>query len=321
MNSVFKKWLNIQVNHSYFGDRGFSGFDIRPLESSSLKMKNYGLLIRKEGSTISIYYDTNSGDSRGAEQPLRGLDTLAFELVLQDDLFYQYSDLPFPEDGEMLCFYNSSPSSESDNDLISLSSISVRVFPENGTVINQLSVAAEATSVKVTDDSSNGPGLTDPSVVFFNKDNQPEHMNGDFLFGTGFLLVLDAKKISSSERLFAIHIDAKKTFYEYKIIVKNDGRMNIGSIEITGAADELFDYKGEEQMMDGVMAKIFHSPGPQPLQHQADQLNTLKLTYTSDFSSGPKKLELVLPMPAADSVRKYDQASNDKWLASTIVYV
>ena len=95
--SAYKPLVTVNFAHDYWGDHPFRGIRVSPYQLEP------GLLFRARPGGFMLYFDANfRGRPRTRAQVLDNQTTLLFAVTLQDQYFYNYTDLPL----NTYCFWN-----------------------------------------------------------------------------------------------------------------------------------------------------------------------------------------------------------------------
>lgn len=91
---------------------------------------------------------------------------------------------------------------------------------------------------------------------------------------------------------------------------------------ISGINDEKYQGPTDQQIIGGQTAQVFITSDPLQLQNKLEKSPQLLVTYSNDFSHRKNEMEIKLPNPDAEQVKKYNQGENEgSFFSSTIVYV
>ena len=94
-NINYINWLEIAITNTYFKDNICSVFRLVPISETETSMQNHKLLIQKKDNTVSFY---SGGDSNrelaDIYSDLSSIDTLYYQLILEDTLFPNYTLIP-----------------------------------------------------------------------------------------------------------------------------------------------------------------------------------------------------------------------------------
>ena len=148
MNMQYHKWLEIEVTNNYFSGGICPVLQLVPFSETSNQLKNYNILVRKEGNLFSFYSGTEATEF-DLSSVLTGLNELHFQVLLEDIPFFNYTEIPFASHPNLFLFQNVEGSSQlqfgefvSEDDLIDTSSTSFNTsFQPNCIGILKLNVA------------------------------------------------------------------------------------------------------------------------------------------------------------------------------------
>lgn len=92
MSSTFDLLFRVNINHHYFGDLPFTGFNIVPTKDCRSILSEFGLVLKPNVDGFMIIFDTAfNGTTRSREAVLKNGFTLDFTLQITDPLFYTYT--------------------------------------------------------------------------------------------------------------------------------------------------------------------------------------------------------------------------------------
>ena len=114
--SNYKKIVSVEVTHSYFVNRVFDRFKIKPNSFSQSVMKNYGIIFRKTQVGFVLLYQENE---RFKGKTFNGEFTLHFDLTFLDENFLSYTNIRYKE-GQKIILNNSSEKIKKQNTKIQL---------------------------------------------------------------------------------------------------------------------------------------------------------------------------------------------------------
>ncbi|WP_417591677.1 hypothetical protein [Owenweeksia hongkongensis] len=337
MNVVFNKWIEIDVNHSYFGDDGFGSFEIHQLGNTYTKMKNYKLVGRKLKNTFCIYNEDDASQTY-SEGGAKGIGSLAFSLNILDRAFFNYTDVPFPNDSELILFYNEASSMQNQGNSIALVSALISKYSQilpvklpSGEVTVEIKPFGELQGkvMKVPKDADRyfefplqGFESGVAELLINGKQIECFYISDERnINGIKVLIHLNIENVCKKFCKFNLNFDVKKIYLEYKIVNRKLQNMEVIEANIIGSNDDNYMDEGFEAILNDAKAQVFISKGPVDLRLKLEQRPKLKLTYLNGFSKSVKTMEMTLPDPDVDNIVKYKNGPKNSWLASTIVYV
>ena len=97
MSAEYREILKLRVRHGFYQSGVCKDFRIVPIGETSLKLQNYRLHLRDEGSEIKVFAETRDGSTPLIE--LDDLSQLQFGLILQNTTFSLFTDLPDTKTG------------------------------------------------------------------------------------------------------------------------------------------------------------------------------------------------------------------------------
>ena len=148
MNMQYHKWLEIEVTNNYFSGGICPVLQLVPFIETSKQLINSNILSKKEGNVFLFYCGTEATDFNLSSE-LSGLEELYFQVLLEDHLFFNYTEIPFASHPNLFLFQNVEASSQlqfgefvSEDDLIDASlTFSDAQFQTNCIGILKLNVA------------------------------------------------------------------------------------------------------------------------------------------------------------------------------------
>lgn len=120
MEHSYHKFLEIEIRHSYFQNSSSNVLNLMPLLETTEKLKQHTVLIQKNNNIVAFYAGISEAADLDLLTLIGALGSMYFQIVADDPLFYNYSDIPIPTGNELLYFQNIEDSNELQADLISV---------------------------------------------------------------------------------------------------------------------------------------------------------------------------------------------------------
>lgn len=131
MNIKYHKWLELKVTNRYFKGSICPVLSLLPIEETAVALKNYNVLIRKNDNIFSFYCGTEA-ETFDITNELSGLKKLYFQVLTEDSLFFNYTEIPKLNQPELFLFQNYKDSSQlqieayvTDDDMMDLALLSL----------------------------------------------------------------------------------------------------------------------------------------------------------------------------------------------------
>lgn len=355
MELQYYKWLEIELKHHYFDTNLCSVIQLIPIAETRQLFTNNQILVRQEKHLVTFYVGLNNADSSVLFDELQGLDTVFFELVPKDDLFYNYTKFPEVVLGELLLFKNSEGSTLLQQDsVVSRADIVQRLqldesssTPQEGDVL-QIKDATGNQIIQETKYYTNGE-QAQSDYASVNLNNLPTNtyqiwLNG-IQQGTTFfhipsnnkigVLQLDIATVIATRNLdtkLSLLFDAREAYWKYKIVAPKRGNVEptLHGVQYTpsnedGSNAEPYSFlKGDRvYLTEEQMAEEFISPQLVPFQQTIETHPILSYTYPHPEMSAELVTETVaLPNPRVNNIEEYITPFGTKSIcATTIVYV
>lgn len=336
--------MQLKVMNNYFTDGVCSDFGMIPFKSTSRDMKNYEILMKKEGNLFSFYAGINIQESFDINTIFNRLTDLYFQLVNKDELFFNYTAIPSVNEQQLYYFENAVNTSNSQffqksesvthQDLIGYKSKTFNIqLPDKEVVIEIKKNKNELLTTATIDGSKVKNYLIslkqyDDGVYQLWLDNQLQQtffMSEDIVQNCIGIVRLNMQEIIaqySSNTVYTINFNARSVFWEYQVVVKKNRKIKVIEMNISGLTDEKYQGPVEQEIIGGQIAQVFTTSNPLPLQYKLEESPQLQVTYSNDFSNRKNQMEIKLPNPNAEQIKKYNQGENEgSFFSSTIVYV
>ena len=345
MNLHYHKWLDLEVTNNYFSNGVCPHFEIIPFSDTSLQMKNYEILMKKGSNIISFYAGVGIEESFRIDQNFKGLDNLYFQLINNDPLFFNYSDISAKSEQELYLFQNTSKSEESnqlqankyvsDQDLIGYKpkvfnttlpnkQVNIEIKTVNGESVKKESIDG----IKVRNHLLNLRALDNGvyqiwldgqlhETFFTSSEELSQQCVGVIQFN-----IKDFVFKNQNALKYTIDFNARSVYWQYEVVVKNLRKIKVKGMKVVGANNENYNGPEEQQIIGEQIAQVFTTSNPVQMQYKLDVPPQLQVTYSNEFSNRENILEIKLPNPETEQLKKFNQKENDgSFLSSTIVYV
>lgn len=342
MNLHYHKWMELKVTNNYFQEGMCSDFDVIPFKDTSHKMRNYEVLMKKESNTFSWYAGTKETFTVAA---LDGLEDLYFQLINSDSLFFNYTDIPLIAENQLYYFHNNANSDSpqlfqksqfvNKQDVIGIKSKQFNVMlPNNNEVVLEIKNSDDSVVVNTTLDGTkvNNYALSlaqyDNGVYQLWLNNQLQETF--FMSNEGVaencigIVKLNVKDIIARYPTVEYSIDftARSVYWQYQVVVPKSRKIQVINMNVSGVNNEEYQGPENQEIIGGQTAQVFTTSAPILLQNVLKENPQLQVTYSNDFSNRKNQLEINLPNPDAEQIKKYNQGENENsFISSTIVYV
>lgn len=344
MNVSYHKWLEIEVLHSYFEKDICRDISIIPLGETVKKLENYNILFRNQENVFSFFAGIKADHTFAIAEVFEGLEDLNFQLVTQDPVFFNYTNLtPLFED--KIYYFSSEKESETDNSLHNntaaseqeLVAFSPKKFDQNiedGVTSIDVTNSQNETAFTANLEGSPESVIVDLSPFDDGVYNIKENGNlkkrvfcTDDRFNAGAIGVinLNIKSIldnSSGENEYTIRFNAREVFWQYQVVVPMSRNLEVHSMEIKGMADEIYDGPEKITIVGGEDAGVYTSNIPMALRDKTDKNPVLLVSYSGEHSNRTDDLELKLPLPNSEQLKIFNTGENEgSFYSTTIIYV
>ncbi|MDN3643605.1 hypothetical protein QWY87_12885 [Lutimonas halocynthiae] len=347
MDIKYYKWLDIEVTNNYFENGVCPYFEMIPLNSTTIELKNYNILIQKNNNLFTFYLGvanvsdlsaTNVSDSIIKEN-IKNLSNLYFQLIVEDELFMNYTDIPEVNHRQLFLF-------QFPNNAIGLqindSNYRVNLLDLDAlqAAMNSSSSVAIKNEIGLTVQQKKDPENKIPAVNYKNLTYGKFKLFVDNQFAQGFyhfdtdlasnclgILELKSKQIRAEQEkspIYTINFKSRKVYWEYQIIFPSNWSIDDEEVEIQGIGDQIYERvtTKEPKLINGQLVKVFKSKSPYALQNHLIENPTLKLKYLAPFSQRKESLNIKLPNPGIENLFKTNTEKNDDpFCSTTIVYV
>jgi len=340
MDIHYYKWLDIEVKNSYFADGLCSTFSLVPFENINKILTNYNILIHKKNNTYSFYIGISGQKKLNLSEEFSGLNNLYFQLILEDSLFYNYTDIPLVEPKQLFFFKNSENSSllqineqVSKDDLITIHQEKFSTQVNIKTDVVEIKNKKGITLQKQPDPDKkyhpiNLSNLTTGAYQLWINGKQIElfyHFDtilSEKCFG---VLKLDLKEVikAAQEVLeLSLQFESRAVYWQYQVIVPTSWNIEDTKLEVKDTEGNSYSGPIDKQMISKTTAKVFTSSQPLSLKQHLLENPVLNVTYSDTFSNRKNELEIKLPNPGIEELKIINIEENENSFCSTsIVYV
>ena len=345
MDLNYHKWLTIEITNNYFPNGESSVFQIIPFENTSKQLKNYAVLINQKNNIISFYAGKEDQEPFDVNADLNRLNDLYLQLIINDPLFFNYTDLPSITDQQIFYFENRK-NVDVFNKLQQSDFVSKEDFiPVKPTIFNiQLPDATNNIELKSSDGASiikesfdnnqignsfsinlsqQDEGLYE---IWINNKLQEKFFCSNALSPNciGVIHFNIEELIANHEQGFnyILNFNARSVFWRYLVIVPPTRKIEVNDMSVRGVNEENYEGPTKQQLVGGQTAHVFTSPIPIQLQFKIETNPLLQLSYLNNFSNGLKQMEIKLPNPGVEELTINNQGGEaDSFSSSTIIYV
>lgn len=344
MSLNYYKWMDLEVFHNYFTQGVGLSFRLIPFSSSTKKMKNFNILPRQQKNKIEFFGGTESTTAFDISAAFNGLNSLYFKLVVEDELFFNYTNLSFANNQS--CFYLENRRNEESAGLFHTSPFVsnydvLKIRPKSFMFqLPELEVKIEIKTkdgeIKFTDEQ-NGVVVTnyqfdlnsfedDVYQLWINNELHDTFFMSDESFSSnlfGIVKINMAHIITefNNPPQYQIKFNTRKVFWEYQIVLPKEGYFEVHEIAVKGIHNEIYTGPFYKELPNGGIAYVFASPNALQLQYQLPSTPILNMSYTNN-SSAIKQLDIKLPNPGANQLTIHKQGEREgSFYASEIVYI
>ena len=345
MNLNYHKWLDFEVTNSYFSSGESSGFHLVPFQKTTRQMKNYEIMMKKGSNRISFYAGIGVAETFVIDTEFKGLNDLYFQLINEDHLFFNYTDVPFVNDNELYYYENGINSSEPNlfhksdyvnkEDLIgykpkkfniqlSGNEVKIEVKTGAGKIINSTIISGSDVKNYLVNLTHYDDGVYQ---LWMNDELQETFFisNEEIVKGCMGIIKIDVNKIIiqyQNELKYSIKFNARFVYWQYQVVVPKSRKIEVFEMNVLGIDNEEYIGPIEKEIIGGQTAQVFTTSKAMQLQNKLETNPQLTVTYSNEFSNRKNELELKLPNPEAEQIKKYNQGENEgSFFLPTIVYV
>ena len=343
MKTNYHKWLELKVINNYFPRGICEVLNIVPSKETARHFKNYNMLMKKNGNRFSFYIGTASQSTFDFNKDFEGLTDLYFQVITDDPLFFNYTDIPYLN-GQQICYFDNTSNPEvpdrlqqnqftGTEDLIAFKQkrltvqlpagkTDLEIKKNDGESIKKVSVDGSKAKNYQLDLNSQDEGVYElwlnnqRQEIFFLGGKLPENCLGVLHFNIENLIHGD------NGPRYNLTFNARSVYWQYRVVVRETRKIEVVDMRITGVREEKYAGPEKQQIADGRTAQVFTTTTPVRLQYRLAVNPQLQLTYSNDFSDKTNQLDINLPNPDIEELKKYHQGEHEgSFLLSTIVYV
>ena len=343
MNISYQKWFEARITHTYFPDAICPVLDIQPLSATRTRLKNFNILAKKKGNVFSMYLGYDPSKTLQLTEALQGLDSVFFQVTMQDIHFFNYTQIPSLGEQEVFYFQNGINQNNADllqkEDFVSKADIlplkpwnftvsvpkkevEIEIKDRSGEVITQKKWDGTLVSQLPVDLSVFGTGVYEVwidgvlSETVLCTQGLPENCLGILCLDTSTLPM-----VNEEEATFSLDFKTRSVFWQYQVVVSDMRKIQVQDLKVTGTDKTVFDGPVSRSIVGGQNAKVFTSPQPLPLFKVPGQSPQLEIAYTNDFSNRKNRLEIKLPNPETEDLIQVEEGGKKSLLTTTIIYV
>lgn len=345
MNLNYHKWLTLEITNNYFSSGISSDFHLIPFQKSTNNMKNYQVLIKKIKNTISFHAGISISKPFNINEEFKGLDELYFQLINEDPLFFNYTNIPMVSNQKIYYYENGiHPKAPhllhksdfvNEDDLIELKpKISNIQLPDNEVTVtvktddDNIIFSRKVDGTKSSNYLINLNHCNDGVYQLWMNDKLQETFfisNEEIHENCSGIIKIDTNKIIDqyqNQLKYSINFDARFVYWQYQVVVPKSRNIKVIKMNISGIDDETYNDPIEKEIIGGQTALIFTTSEAIQLQHKLEVNPLLTVTYSNEFSNRKNELELKLPNPEPEQIKKYNQEKDEvSFFSPTIVYV
>lgn len=335
----------MEVTNSYFANGICSGLHFVPFNQTSKQMNNYQILIKKDRNKFSFYVGVMESESFSISNCFQGLNELYLQFVNEDYLFFNYTDIPNINDEERYYFGNSINRKTANSihksefvtkeDRIQYRQKTFTIqLPDNEVKIELKNSLGELVVSEIVN------GNIDRNYFFNLKhcfDGLYQLWINNKLLQTFFItdellnkdcigiIKLDMDSIitkDDSQSEYKINFNARSVYWQYQIVIPKSRKIKVAEMKVIGLDNEEYIGPIEQEVIGGQISQVYTSAKAVQLQNKLEINPQLKVTYSNNFSNRKNQLDIKLPNPNAEQIRKYGQGEGEEsFCSSTIVYV
>ncbi len=336
--------MECEITHSYFPDGQSAIFGLIPTRDTSKWLHNYDILLHKNGNVHSLYAGVNNGMAFDISNQFAGITNLVFQLTVEDNEFFNYTDLNLNSEEELLYFSNVNRPNNSgqlhaspfvtqeeivkarpDRFVLLLPSgeIKLEIKTASGNTIREEALSNSMDIHFNLDLSQEEDGAYE---LWINNELQERFYKTSEALRPGTLGIVHLAMDTILENYeaglkYTIDFATRSVHWRYKVVVAPNRNIKVLDMSITGIQNENYLGPVVEQFTREQEANIFMSDIPLPLQEKMEKTPVLKITFTSEFSDEDTS-EIKLPNPRGGSISKNTIEENEASFYSTsIIYV
>jgi len=345
MDVVYHKWLELEMTHNYFPNGICSVFRMMPFESTVKSCKNYEIRFSKKNNKMSLFAGSNAQETFDVVTTFSGLESLYFQVLIDDPLFYNYSQIPSIGEEQIFYFENGKNSTNpsvlhkdsfvGQGDLMNKKPLKFNISIPSGTE-TKIQVKLASGEVIVESTIEEGMQTYPVNLSQFNEGVFEIWLDGEMqerffacggdlpmnCIGVFHLDVEKLKPIYEDGLKYSINVEVRSVFWEYKVIVSESRKIDVHAMEVIGSDTKKYSGPVENEVIGGQKAQMFTSNEARQLQQKLVEAPQLHMTYSNDSSTSQNQLEIKMPNPSPDALKKFTQGENaGAFYVSTIIYV
>ena len=343
MKVNYHKWLELTVVNNYFPGGKGAVFNVIPLNNTARHFQNYNLLIRKNNHVFSFYIGLDNRSTFDLNRDFEGLTNLYFQVIIDDPLFFNYTDIPYLNQQQIFYFDNTNNPEDpgrlqqgqfvGEEDLVILKpkmftvllpagKLNLEVRKYGGLTVKAVAVDGNKTKKYLLDLHHQEDGLYE---LWFNNQRQETFFLSEKLVENCIgILHFDIKNLAAGKNVqqYELTFNARAVYWQYRVVVREERKIEVVDMKISGMHEEAYQGPEKQQIIGGQVAQVFTTTTPVQLRNKLKTNPQLQLTYSNDFSDRKKQLEIKLPNPDVEGLKKYSRGEYEgSFLLSTIVYV
>lgn len=336
MQSNYINWFDVVLNHNYFYKGVFKSFVLLPFKESARAMKNYQIMQSKNDNQVTFFI---ADQEQTLSENLKGLDNIYFQILNQDNLFFNYTNLPFLNENQLYYFENLEDGGLKTEHLATPSDLFEKFkksFNLSLSIQNSLIEVKTLKGISVFSTNSNGVqnlpinlvSLEDgPYQLWINNELKKhiflsdEELNQNCI-GIINLNIEQLLNNSNASKKLKISFDARSAYFEYQVVIPPNRKIDVKDMSIATPDGEAYTGPQEQEIIGQQKANVFTSKTAFQLQHKTNTASKLALTYANNFSNRNNQLQRDLPYPEINGLKKYNAENGQQdYLLTTIVYV
>lgn len=342
MMKKHEHWFTLEINHPYFDKGECSIFDLLPTQETIRIMKNYGIRLQKIKNQYHAYVTV--APSKKTWEELNTAEDLFFQMVNTDVNFDNYTDVILPKKENTVSYItNSEIVNRFNSEMQTVPKTGVAIYPlrfnipvspeekttvsikkNNQEIFSQVSLQKQ--SVIPIDLRAFECGIYELwinnklSTTFFGT-NARLNTNCYGVFQINMRNILESLK-ENTLPLLKVNFKARATYREYLVIVPEDKKIDIKSMDIHTYEGEQYEAPQKKMVLSGQQeATVFTSTQPIKLFQKPSNHPVLKIHYSHQFSDVLLELDIKMPVPDTSSIITRKKNNENVYYSQTIIYV
>lgn len=341
MDINYHKWLELKITNSYFEGGVCPVLKIVPFNETARALTNYNILLRKTDNSISFYCGTPAVNFNATTE-LAGLNELYFQVLIDDPLFLNYTEITSVTFPKLFLFQNSKSSLllqkqkyVSSEDVItpaqnSLPNITIPADAtieiknlQGDTIQKQTNNPEDFVPININNLET---GIFQLWINEIFKENF-EHFNTSIAENCLGILKLDLDlglNTAAHPAPLTLDFKVRDAYWQYQIVTPDSWDKKKTTIEIEGAQGETYPIPSPKltKKIGEKTAEVLTSNKAIPLVQKLPTHPLMNISYTNAFSNMENKLEIKLPNPSAKNLKIITNEQGDSsFCYTTIVYV